>query len=259
VTLAASDPGSGASGISGFYVSATGAHPITANTFVPIVNPVVQITHDGTTTLSYRAVDNAGSEGATGTRTLKVDATPPTTNYSVSSSGANITLTVNFHDNLSGYAAVNYSVNGGTWQAYTGPFPSNGSFSYTFNGPYHESGTYVISYYGSDAAGNHEATKTANFTIPPQAITPTLASVTHNSNGTYTARFGYRNDNPLTFNIAVGASNNFSPGNQNRGQTTAFQTGTVANAFTVTWDGSSLTWTVKGPDGQTRKVIAKKP
>jgi Tol biopolymer transport system component len=70
---------------------------------------------------------------------------------------------------------------------------------------------------------------------------------------------GYRNDNPVTFNIAVGASNNFSPGNQNRGQTTAFQTGTVANAFTVTWDGSSLTWTVKGPDGQTRKVIAKKP
>jgi len=259
VTLAAIDPGTGASGIAGFYVSATGAHTIPANTFVPVANPIVPITHDGTTTLSYRAVDQAGNEGATASRTIKVDATPPTTSYSVSSSGANITLTVNFNDNLSGYAAVNYSVDNGQWQTYTGPFPSNGSFSSTFNGPYHESGTYVIRYYGTDKAGNNESTKTATFTIPPQAITPTLASVTHNSNGTWTAKFGYRNDNPVTFNIAVGASNKFSPGNQSRGQTTAFQPGTVANAFTVTWDGSSLTWTVKGPDGQTRSVLAKKP
>jgi hypothetical protein len=83
--------------------------------------------------------------------------------------------------------------------------------------------------------------------------------VKKNSNGTYTATFGYSNANPVTFNIAVGASNNFSPGNQNRGQTTAFQPGTVASAFTVTWDGSSLTWNVKGPDGQTRHVTARKP
>jgi uncharacterized repeat protein (TIGR01451 family) len=260
VTLSANDlPAGNASGIAGFIVSATGAQTIPANTFVPASNPVVQITSDGTTTLNYRAVDNAGNEGATASRTLKVDATAPTTSYSVSSAGTNVTLTVNFHDNLSGYAAVNFSVNDGQWQTYTGPFPSNGTFSYTFNGPYHESGSYTLKYYGTDVAGNKETTKTVTFTIPPQAITPTLASVKKNSNGTYTATFGYRNDNPVTFNIAVGTSNNFSPGNQNRGQTTAFQTGTVANAFTVTWDGSSLTWSVKGPDGQTRRVIARKP
>jgi Tol biopolymer transport system component len=260
VTLSANDlPGGNASGIAGFRVSATGAQTIPANTFVPASNPVVQITNDGTTTLSYRAVDNADNEGLTATRTLKVDATPPVTSYTVSSAGTHITLTVNFRDNLSGYSAVNFSVNDGQWQVYTGPFPSNGTFSYTFNGPYNEGGSYTIKYYGTDAAGNREATKTVTFTIPPQAITPTLASVKRNANGTYTATFGYRNDNPVTFNIAVGASNNFSPGNQNRGQTTAFQSGTVANAFTVTWDGSSLTWNVKGPDGQTRRVTARKP
>lgn len=260
LTLSASDlPTGNASGIAGFFVSATGAQVIPANTFVAASNPVVQITTDGTTTLSYRAVDNAGNEGATASRTLKVDVTAPTTSYTVSSAGSNITLTVNCHDNLSGYAVVNFNVNDGPWQVFTGPFPSNGTFSYTFNGPYHESGSYTLKYYGTDVAGNKESTKTVTFTIPPQAITPTLASVKKNSNGTYTATFGYRNDNPLTFNIAVGASNNFSPGSQSRGQTTAFQTGTVANAFTVTWDGSSLTWNLKGPDGQTRQVTARKP
>ena len=253
VTLAAIDS---RSGIAGYYVTATGAQTYSRR-FVPASNPIVNLA-DGTTTLTFNAVDNAGNEGVTATRTYKVDQTAPVTSYTVSSQGRNITLTVNFRDNLSGYAAVTSSVNNGAPQTHRFQNPTtNGSISYTFNGPYNDHGDYTVKYYGTDVAGNREAEKSVTFRIPPAAITPFASAPVRNANGTYTVTFGYQNDNPTTFNIAAGASNFFSPNPQNRNQTTAFQPGRVANAFGVTWNGSRLTWTIKGPDGQTRAVSVR--
>jgi hypothetical protein len=79
-----------------------------------------------------------------------------------------------------------------------------------------------------------------------------------NANGSYTARFGYNNTTGAALTIPVGANNYFTPGKQNRGQTTVFQPGRVTNAFSVTFtasQGSNLAiWFLRGPDGVRRPV-----
>jgi hypothetical protein len=42
--------------------------------------------------------------------------------------------------------------------------------------------------------------------------------------------------------IPVGANNYFTPGAQNRGQTTVFQPGVVTNAFSVTFARTAAIW-----------------
>jgi len=87
------------------------------------------------------------------------------------------------------------------------------------------------------------------------AVVPVLHCVAKNGDGTFTARFGYVNDNTEAVTIPVGEANKFTPG-PNRGQVTAFQPGKVDNAFTVVFNGKDLAWSLKGPDGQTRTVTA---
>ena len=95
----------------------------------------------------------------------------------------------------------------------------------------------------------------------PQAITnaaviPILECVLNNGGGSYTARFGYENDNTVTETIAVGDSNKFSPTPTNRGQTTTFQVGRQHYVFNVNFNGSNLVWTLKGPDNTARTATA---
>jgi hypothetical protein len=89
-------------------------------------------------------------------------------------------------------------------------------------------------------------------------VAPILECVQRNQNGTYTARFGYHNSTGAAVTIPVGANNYFTPGAQNRGQTTLFQPGRVTNAFSVTFaagSGSNLAiWHLRGPDGVLRPV-----
>jgi hypothetical protein len=58
--------------------------------------------------------------------------------------------------------------------------------------------------------------------------------------------------------IPVGPNNYFTLGPEDRGQTTVFQPGRVANAFSVTvrGDGNLPTWFLRGPDGVMRQVRA---
>jgi len=102
-----------------------------------------------------------------------------------------------------------------------------------------------------------EATRSYSVTIPA-TIVPILECVQRNANNTYTARFGYGNQTGAAVTIPVGANNYFTPGNQNRGQTTVFQPGRVTNAFSVTFSkgkGSNLAiWFLRGPDGVLRPV-----
>ncbi|MFO7447821.1 MAG: SdrD B-like domain-containing protein [Ignavibacteriaceae bacterium] len=91
-------------------------------------------------------------------------------------------------------------------------------------------------------------------------ITPILECVTNNGDGTFTANFGYLNENNFEVTIPVGNDNKFSPAPQDRGQTTVFQPGRSPffpnQAYEVTFNGNTIEWSLKGPDGVTRKVTA---
>jgi hypothetical protein len=93
-------------------------------------------------------------------------------------------------------------------------------------------------------------------TPAPAAVRPILECVANNGDGTYTARFGYLNENASVINIPVGAKNKFTPQPENRGQTTDFQPGRVMVSFEVVFNGSNLVWTLNGPNGQTRTATA---
>ena len=104
-----------------------------------------------------------------------------------------------------------------------------------------------------------EASRSYTLTIPTTVV-PILECVRRNQNGSYTARFGYDNLTGAAVTIPVGANNYFTPGNQNRGQTTVFQPGRVTNAFSVTFtkgrDNNLAIWLLRGPDGALRPVNA---
>lgn len=65
--------------------------------------------------------------------------------------------------------------------------------------------------------------------------------------GTYSATFGYQNDEQTTINVAVGTDNAVTPGGPDRGQPAAFPPGRVEQAFTVAGipRGQASTWTVR--------------
>ena len=80
-----------------------------------------------------------------------------------------------------------------------------------------------------------------------QSLTPTVNCVWHNTNGSWTAVFGYRNAS-TTYDITVpaGILNFLYWGNWNAGQTTYFPRGTVTSAFTTTFTGTSVSWVLVG-------------
>ncbi len=92
------------------------------------------------------------------------------------------------------------------------------------------------------------------------ALRPILECVVRNSASSYTAYFGFKNETNQTLSIPVGGNNGFSPGAQNRNQPTTFPKGRSPvypnAAFAVPFNGSNLTWTLRGPDRQARTVTA---
>jgi CSLREA domain-containing protein len=106
------------------------------------------------------------------------------------------------------------------------------------------------------AANSVDPDATQTFTIvvtstttPPQPISPVLENggcVVRNANGTFTATFGYNNPNTFAVTIPVGNDNKFTPAPQDRGQTTNFLPGRQVAAFTVTFTGGNLVWTLNG-------------
>ncbi len=105
------------------------------------------------------------------------------------------------------------------------------------------------------ALGSSSSQSASTFTYY-NAVRPVLECVERISSTSYVARFGYQNDNSATINISVGNNNKFSPSPQGRGQTTSFLPGRKVNAFQVPFNGSSLVWSIKGPDNQTRTATA---
>jgi len=73
-------------------------------------------------------------------------------------------------------------------------------------------------------------------------VRPTLACVVDHEDGTFTARFGVRNDNATATTIAVGVRNFFFPFPADRGQPTAFAAGTEEVVFEADSEAKFLIW-----------------
>ncbi len=118
-------------------------------------------------------------------------------------------------------------------------------------------GTYNFTIKAKKNNSTCEATRSYTVTIPA-TVAPILNCVMRNQNGTYTAKFGYHNSTGAAVTIPVGANNYFTPGKRNRGQTTVFQPGRVANAFSVNFtkgrSNNLAVWYLKGPDNVLRPV-----
>jgi len=76
-------------------------------------------------------------------------------------------------------------------------------------------------------------------------VRPVLEKVIDNCDSTYTAYFGYKNDNDTDVEIPVGNENKFT-GNKNRGQPATFKPGRHVSVFSVVFDGSNLVWSLDG-------------
>ncbi|MCU0492954.1 MAG: hypothetical protein MUD01_15290, partial [Chloroflexaceae bacterium] len=81
---------------------------------------------------------------------------------------------------------------------------------------------------------------------PEKPVRPVLECVAANSDGSYTAFFGYRNDNIVPATVPLGARNRFSPEPQNRGQPATFAPGRQRKVFSVAFDDNNLVWTLDG-------------
>jgi uncharacterized repeat protein (TIGR01451 family) len=85
-----------------------------------------------------------------------------------------------------------------------------------------------------------------------------FVSCVSNQGSTYSATFGYSNDDTQTTSVPVGDANRFFPAPENRGQPTTFAPGNVERAFTVTGipTGTRLVWTVTSDEARSADASA---
>jgi hypothetical protein len=84
-------------------------------------------------------------------------------------------------------------------------------------------------------------------------ITPTLNCINHNEDGTYTARFGYTNENTNGIaTINIGPNNTFTPAELNGRQINKFAPGDHFLTFFVIFTEDQLpgTWSLTAPNGK---------
>ncbi|NUS30866.1 MAG: DUF1080 domain-containing protein, partial [Streptomyces sp.] len=160
--------------------------------WLPYTTPVV-VDQAGRHTIRYRALDKAGNVAAEKSVTFTVvppasdDTTPPETSATVTgeqdTDGAYFdmaTVTVSASDTGSGVSGIEYAVDSGAWQPYSGPVMV------------HQLGTHTVRYRATDKAGNVAAEKSVRFTVvatPSPDTAPPVTGVsvegTKNSAGAY--------------------------------------------------------------------------
>ncbi|MER6015316.1 OmpL47-type beta-barrel domain-containing protein [Streptomyces bluensis] len=159
VTVSASDTGSGVNTIE-YALGDSGA-------WQPYTAPVM-VHETGTHKVRYRATDKAGNVSAEKSVTFTVvtppaeDTTPPVTGVTVegdrNSDGAylksaKVTVSATDEHGGSGVAAIEYSLDGGPYLAYTAPVVVD------------RAGTHTLAYRASDTAGNTSPARTVTFTV----------------------------------------------------------------------------------------------
>ncbi|MFF8926892.1 endo-1,4-beta-xylanase [Streptomyces longwoodensis] len=83
-------------------------------------------------------------------------------------------------------------------------------------------------------------------------LVPLAQCVADDGDGRRSAHFGYTNDADGRVEVARGARNAFAPAPADRGQPEVFARGTHDDAVVAPFDGTPLTWTLRGPDGTVR-------
>ncbi len=115
-----------------------------------------------TTTVRWLALDLAGNT-STGSARFAIDSTAPASaaNAESSPNGGFATVTITSNDNVAaggaGIDKIEYRVDGGAWQTYSGTFAVMGE------------GSHTLDYFATDLAGNVEATKSLTFEIKTPA------------------------------------------------------------------------------------------
>lgn len=81
----------------------------------------------------------------------------------------------------------------------------------------------------------------------PERIMPTLQCIIYNPDKTFTAHFGYNNQNSVPVGIVSRSNYNyFTPGDRYRGQPNIFLPGNHSDVFSTVFDGANLYWVLSG-------------
>lgn len=76
----------------------------------------------------------------------------------------------------------------------------------------------------------------------PESVEPVVECIRDNGDGSYTAYFGYNNNNNESVFIPVSSHNKISPSPWDRGQPGVFLVGRVENVFTVDFNSGNIIW-----------------
>jgi hypothetical protein len=181
VSLSAAD---GGSGVAAIRYTVDGSDPTTASPTY-----TTPFTVSATTTVKYRAWDNAGNVEATNSQLVQIDTTAPTSSIrcnggTCSATGwykASVDVAVSATDAQSGVSVIRYTLDGST--------PTAASPAYS--GPFTLSATTTVKYRAWDNAGNVEATKSQvvriDLTSPTVAVTSPSDGATVTGNVKITA------------------------------------------------------------------------
>jgi hypothetical protein len=180
-----------ASGVASITYSATGAQTISTTTVSGSSATVPTITTEGTTTISYSALDNVGNVETTKTQVVKIDKQNPdaptlTTVPSVIKNGQALSVTSASDNGPSGVTSVSYYYCAGTsctpgtliGSGSTGP-----SYSFTWSSQPAD-GTYTIAAKTTDAAGNASALSATQTVTIENSLAPTALTVANKTGGT---------------------------------------------------------------------------
>ncbi len=152
VTLTATD--SGGSGVAHTYYKVDGGSYQT-------YSGAFTVSGDGSHTVTFYSVDNAGNAETAHSVSIAIDTVPPSTTYGVTTGY----VTLYPADATSGVAVTYFSLDGSAYAVYPGP--------------QHFYGHHTIKFYSVDNAGNVEAAHTATVNVPEPV--PSLTSLSPSS------------------------------------------------------------------------------
>jgi len=204
------------------------------------------VTTEGTHSLRYYSVDNAGnSEPVKGPFTMKIDKTKPTTTHILTGTVgnnswyiSNVTVTLTASDAGSGVNHTYYQLDAGSWNTYTAPITIT------------TEGSHTLKYRSVDYAGNTEPVK-GPFIIK---IDKTKPSTTHSLSGTMGNNSWYISNITVTLTATdTGSGINHTFYQVDNGNWSTYTTSfivTTAGSHTLKYysvDNAGNTESVKGP------------
>jgi peptidoglycan/xylan/chitin deacetylase (PgdA/CDA1 family) len=169
VSLSAAD---GGSGVAAIRYTTDGTDPTASS---PAYTAPFAVS--STTTVKYRAWDNAGNAEVTNTQLIRVDTTPPSSSIACGGSscssgwyGGTVSVSLSASDAESGVSVIRYTTDGTD--------PSASSPAYT--APFAVSSTTTVKFRAWDNAGNVEATTSQLIRVD---LTPPTVAITSPANG----------------------------------------------------------------------------